>query len=62
MNRIDPEEYSKKFERTILLNIFEDLKDRNTILRDFEADIHQLESQFKQYDQQLMETQGLKYL
>ena len=55
-NRIDPEEYSKKFERIILLNIFEDLKDRNTILRDFEADIHRnIESQFKQYDQQLME-------
>ena len=60
--RIDPEEYSKKFERTILLNIFEDLKDRNTILRDFEADIHRnIESQFKNMINNLWSTQGLKY-
>jgi len=55
-NRMDPVEYSKKFERTILLNFFEDLKDRNTILRNFEADIHrEIESQFKEYDKKLME-------
>lgn len=56
INRMDPIEYSKKFERTILLNLFEALKNRNKILRDFEADIHRdIENQFKEYDKQLME-------
>ena len=56
VKRIDPEHYSKQFERTILLNVFEQIKDDNLILKEFEADVHrEIELQFKQYDKQLME-------
>ena len=55
-NRIDPYEYSERFERTVLLNVFEQIKSKNSILGEFEADTHrEIEAQFKEYDKQLME-------
>ena len=55
-DRIDPYEYSERFERTVLLNVFEQIKSKNSILGEFEADTHrEIEAQFKEYDKQLME-------